>query len=320
MLGAGEILLKGGLCLPFFFRVFFTMIANKYEFNQKSESVKDLQRALRECLDRTLTIDGHFGSATLGALKNYQKAIKVPATGLYSGETQVALDEYIARRFLNPASYEAAANILNVSPKFITEVASAIAAVESRGFGFLPDGRLTMLFERHWFRRYLSEYLNSSIGVRESYAAKFGVKISHLGAAASAEALLAYADAKYPSICSKSPGGYTVGTKEHDRHTLALGVCAHAAYNAASYGKWQIMGFNAQFCGYTSSQAMYTDMSKSETNHLKALVKFFKANPNMIKALQAKNYAMFARLYNGPNYAINKYDQLIARELGKFGW
>src|SRR5690606_19061870 len=31
----------------------------------------------------------------------------------------------------------------------------AIAEVESNGFGWFPDGRMKILFEKHWFYKYL---------------------------------------------------------------------------------------------------------------------------------------------------------------------
>jgi hypothetical protein len=38
----------------------------------------------------------------------------------------------------------------------------------------------------------------------------------------------------------------------------------------------------------------------------------------MLTALQAKNWAEFAKRYNGPAYAQNRYDEKLAKAYAKF--
>lgn len=52
-------------------------------------------------------------------------------------------------------------------------------------------------------------------------------------------------------------------------------------------------------------------MKQNEGTQLKAFVSFIKNNNKMHTALQNQEWADFARLYNGPGYAKNKYDKLL---------
>ena len=83
---------------------------------------------------------------------------------------------------------------------------------------------------------------------------------------------------------------------------------------SASYGLFQIMGFNHALCGVDTVDAYYVAMHDSEAEQLRALVEFLrhKDNAAMHKALRAKDWAGFAKLYNGKNYQINDYDTKLS--------
>jgi len=49
-------------------------------------------------------------------------------------------------------------------------------------------------------------------------------------------------------------------------------------------------------------------MSKDEDKHLAAFSNFVCSSPSMKKALQKKDWAGFAKKYNGPEYKKNNYD------------
>ena len=74
---------------------------------------------------------------------------------------------------------------------------------------------------------------------------------------------------------------------------------------------FQIMGFHWESLGYASAKAFVDLMYKSEGEHLKAFAKFMKVN-NLVRHLKTLNWAKFARGYNGPGYAANKYDTKMA--------
>src|SRR6185369_14627607 len=89
----------------------------------------------------------------------------------------------------------------------------AVIDVESRG-GFLPDGRLKILFERHYFCRLTK--------------GKF--------------------DQSNPDISATKWGGYKGGAAEYDRLGRAIKLDRDAALRSASWGAFQIMGDNFKMC------------------------------------------------------------------------
>ncbi|WP_339948262.1 N-acetylmuramidase domain-containing protein [uncultured Albimonas sp.] len=153
----------------------------------------------------------------------------------------------------------------------------AVAEVESRGAAFLPDGRPPILFERHIFSR--------------------TTRNAH--------------DAGHGEISNPSPGGYQGGAAEYDRLSRAIELDRAAALESASWGKFQIMGFNAQTCGFRTVEDFVEAMCASEEAQLDAFVAFVKRN-RLDRALRARDWAAFARGYNGPAYARNKYDEKMA--------
>ena len=112
---------------------------------------------------------------------------------------------------------------------------------------------------------------------------------------------------------------YKGGPAEYDRLTAASYLDFRAAYRSCSWGKFQIMGFNSERCGYDSMAAFLDDMYEhGEDGHLRAFVGFVKADPKLVAALRAKSWTRFARRYNGPGYAKNQYHTKMARAYRKF--
>jgi peptidoglycan hydrolase-like protein with peptidoglycan-binding domain len=148
-----------------------------------------------------------------------------------------------------------------------------VVTVETRGIGFMPDRRPYVLFERHVFSR-------RSNG-------RF--------------------DATNPDI-SGPPGGYgAYGAHQYDRLDAAIRCDRQAALESASWGLGQIMGFNAHAAGYASAEEMVTRLLESEDEHLACTARFIASN-NLHRHLQSQDWAAFARAYNGPGYAANRYD------------
>ena len=58
-------------------------------------------------------------------------------------------------------------------------------------------------------------------------------------------------------------------------------------------------------------------MQKNEGEHLKAFVKFVQTE-NLARFLKNKDWAGFARRYNGPAFKKNKYDEKLAAAYAKF--
>lgn len=161
----------------------------------------------------------------------------------------------------------------------------AVAEVESRGAGFMPDGRPKVLFEGHHFHL------------------KTGGKY----------------DATHPSISywPWTQSHYRDERGEWDRLTLAMSLDRSAAIQSASWGKFQVMGFNFS-CAYKTLEEFFTAMHDSEGCHLDAFIGFVKQN-NLAKALREHRWADFARGYNGEGYAANSYDKKLLAVWSKYG-
>ncbi|CAH0532154.1 hypothetical protein UAM5_00037 [Ralstonia phage UAM5] len=183
---------------------------------------------------------------------------------------------------ITPDDYARAAAALGVPVAAV----KAVTDVESNGHGFLSDGRPLILYERHIMRRQLIA----------------------AGRAADADSH----EASEPNIVNRAPGGYKGGAAEWDRLDAAVHIDRACALESASWGLFQIMGFHWKSLGYESVQAFVNAMYASEGAQLDAFVAFVKANPNLLRALRAKDWPGFARGYNGPGYAANKYDTKLA--------
>lgn len=162
----------------------------------------------------------------------------------------------------------------------------AVAEVEAPKGGFLEDGRPTILFEGHIFFR--------------ETTGRFA--------------------ASHPTLCfpawdrrwyAKTQDG------EHARLTEACKLDRKAALRSTSWGKFQIMGFNHAAAGYDYLDAFVAAMALTERHQLDAFVAFLK-HEKLDAALREGRWADFARRYNGPRFAENKYDVKLAAAHAKY--
>ena len=105
--------------------------------------------------------------------------------------------------------------------------------------------------------------------------------------------------------------------KEHKRLKEAIDLNRDAALKSASWGRYQIMGFNYAAAGFDELQYFIDAMHKDEGAHLDAFVSFVKAQRLDIP-LRSHRWADFARGYNGIEYAKNQYDAKLATAWAKF--
>jgi len=112
-------------------------------------------------------------------------------------------------------------------------------------------------------------------------------------------------------------GHYKGGMGEYERLEQARKINREAADASASWGMFQIMGFNHAACGERSVESFVEAMHESERKQLLLFGRFIR-QAKMVPALQAKNWAAFAKLYNGPAYAQNKYDAKLAAAYAEF--
>lgn len=171
----------------------------------------------------------------------------------------------------------------------------AVEELESGGRGgFLPSGRPQILFEGHQFYKRL----------KESHSEAFAKQIqSH-----------------FPNICYPKwdKKQYKGGEAEWERLIIARSVDPIIADMSASWGIGQVMGFNYAACDCNSVVEFVDKMCKSKESQLELWFRFLKNTPACINALRKKDWASFAKNYNGPGYAQNKYDTKLANAYAKY--
>lgn len=245
-------------------------------YGDNSEEVRMLQKALNPILGLRLTTDGGFGKLTEEALRAYQRSQNLPVTGVYEGETSLRLNEYISRKFLRTGDIAEAAKLINVPASILM----AFREVEASGDGFLPDGRVVILFERH---KMYAQLLRS-----------FGK--------AHADAISKIA----PDVVNLERGGYKGKELEWDRLNKAQGYSRDGGLNSCSWGLFQIMGYNSKICGYPNIEDFVVANQRSEKDQLMCVLNFIKNQPDLLMAIRQRNYLRIAQIYNG--IAQNGYD------------
>jgi hypothetical protein len=165
----------------------------------------------------------------------------------------------------------------------------AVIAVEAAGSGFDKAGRPKALFERHHFWKHLKD-------------------APGLQANAESEGLA------YPKWGTKPyPKGSDAVYAEIERACL---IDEEAALLSTSWGLGQIMGSNFKMAGCSSVQAMVEEACESEAGQLRQMAAFIKS-AGLQDELMNKDWAKFARGYNGPGYAQNAYDVKLAQAYEK---
>lgn len=251
----------------------------------KKGDTGDAVRVLQHQLNQSgfkIEADGWFGDTTEAAVKAFQRRLGLVEDGIAGIKTLALLKSGMSDpRLLSHADLERAAQRLDVPVACVC----AVNEVESRGHGFLPDGRPVILFERHvMYERLRLHGLDAD--------ALFNL---------------------YPAVVNTARGGYVGGVAEYQRMALAISVDASCAAESASWGLFQIMGYHWERLGYASVDAFADAMIESEAQQLDTFVRFVEADPELHKALKGKKWADFAKRYNGASYKENLYDVKLAR-------
>lgn len=257
------------------------------KYGHRGADVAALQRRL-SANGHTLIADGIFGAATEAAVKAFQAAAGLMVDGIAGSKTRAALAQENTERYLQEADLQAAAEMLGVDVAAI----KAVHKVESLGSGFLPDGRVKILFERHIFYRELQK--------------KYGKAVAEKWATTA------------PHICQTRPGGYLGNTAEYPRLARAATIDPECAQKSASWGLYQIMGFNHAAAGFATVAEMVAAMQSGERAQLSAFARFIAADKALHGYLKARDWAKFARRYNGPDYQKNAYDLKLAAAYRQF--
>lgn len=258
----------------------------------KTDSVVLLQNLLIEA-GYDIAADGAFGPMTETAVMDFQKKNKLVVDGIVGQKTWRTLlsqepedSALLKSRFLSESDLNTVAKDLGVE----LAVIKAVNEVESSGQGFSGD-KPKILFEGHIFWRQLKKH---GLNPNEHKEGNENILYS-----------------------SWTRQHYFGGVREHERLQNAIKIHENAALETASWGLFQIMGFHWESLGYKSVKDFVRLMNKSEGEHLKAFGRFILVN-NLTKYLKSKDWAGFARRYNGPGYKSNKYDEKLARAYEKY--
>jgi hypothetical protein len=157
----------------------------------------------------------------------------------------------------------------------------AVAKVESGGAAYDTQGRPKILFERHKFHKFTG--------------GRFGVT----------------------SYSNPLRGGYN--DSSWDKLTHAACKDAGSAFAAASWGKFQVMGFHWDTLGYPSALEMAYSTVTGEAAHYEMLGRFIDKNGLRSKlarlSANPEDNRAFAAAYNGPRYEDFAYHDKLAREM-----
>lgn len=241
-----------------------------------------LQRLLRQwgyAIEET----GFFDTTTDTIVKLFQTRNGLTPDGIVGPMSWAKLQDDTARKNsipkLTEADFVRAAKTLGVSVAAI----KAVKEVETGGMGgFLAIDRASILFEGHIFWSQLKKN-----GVDPAKHVKGNEDILYQ---------------------KWSKAHYKGGINEYKRLSRAMAINEKAALCSASWGLFQIMGFNYTICGCESVNQFVGKMMESEGAQLDLFVAFIKGN-GWHKYLKSLDWASFAKNYNGLQCAENKYDQ-----------
>lgn len=226
-----------------------------------------------QCCLPGLVLDGNFGGHTEEVVKKFQRDHGLKDDGVVGSKTWSLL--LPTRPSISEADYKGIASELGVSPAIL----KAIHKVEASGKSYLPEGYPSLLFEAHIFY--------SRLGSKK------------------AETLLPGNRDILSKTWNKSL--YKGGVKEVTRLNKAFLISPEAALASASFGAFQICGFNWKKSGVSSAWEFYREMWTSEVGQFRLLSGFLKGS-GIVPYMKSLNFKEIARRYNGEGYKKNGYD------------
>lgn len=172
----------------------------------------------------------------------------------------------------------------------------AVVEVECAGHPFEADGRTPrFLFERHIFHKELKVRAPDKL----DRAVAQGLAIP-----------------KWSRTTQYKDQGSAAGRKRV--LDAARVIDAECANRSCSWGIGQIMGFHAADLGYGTATAMVAAITRGGLPEQVDCLLTFLDSKNLIAKLNAKDWAGFARAYNGPAYAQNDYDTRLAEAYARW--
>ncbi len=182
---------------------------------------------------------------------------------------------------LSEATYADMAARLQCEPAAIKAVVATEVAIRGP---FDSQGRPTILFERHKFH-------------------------NHTGGRF---------DKAHPDLSKPIYGGWGKFSEQYPKLDRAIALDRNAALKSASWGAFQILGENHVQAGHATVEGFVTAMKSGLLAQAEAFVAFVLADRRLLAALRQRNWATFARIYNGPKYKDNDYDGKMRANYQRF--
>jgi hypothetical protein len=268
------------------------------KFRSTGHEVHLLQQILVK-LGYKVQVSEYFGKDTDIAVKDFQRKNNLVVDGIVGTKTWARLNEKENHLVAFSDKLLSERDLIDFASLYEIELAAvkAVNEVESRGRGFLIDGRPKILFEGHVFWQQLEK--------RNIPPATFVNE-----------------ETKNVLYKKWTRSYYLGGAGEYDRLEKATAISSdpefkEAAFSSASWGAFQIMGYHFKRLGYPSVDEFVSKMYEHEREHLGAFGKYIDVN-HLVRHLKSKNWASFARGYNGPSYSTNKYDIKLKNAYERF--
>ena len=279
---------------------------------------EDLATEIQQLLNNggySIPVDGVFGRTTREALNQFKEDTFLGEPDKFGPSTAAKLLEYkdkdVSKEFrfnYPPIEYDSRKFVVSIpdgheqkalnidayqkaAKEFGLETACvrAVVAIEASGSGFLlkekSPSRPKIMFEAHHF------YKNTNVAVSQVR----------------------------PDLATRrwNPKLYKGGSAEWNRLLDAMQFDTPAALKSASWGLGQVLGSNFKAAGCKSVEQMVVEAHMGEFEQLRHMLNFCKNN-GLIPPLKSKDWAKFARGYNGPAYKKNSYDQKLAAAYRRF--
>lgn len=227
-----------------------------------------------------------------------QEGLKLPLLnedGLSGPATRNAIYSVFSCKNAKAATEEDILRVAKMLGDTNTRRLKAIAKVESNGSGWDSTGLPKILYERHYFYRHVKR-------------------------------VIFFPGSKDPFLSNKQWGGYTQDFNKNNindsweklAHAVSYNVIG--AFASVSASKFQIMTSYYKELGYNNPLDLLFDISRDEAVHYELLAKYIlniaKSKSSFLKlSANPEDNRSFARSYNGPAYASNKYHIKLANSL-----
>ncbi|KTT96945.1 N-acetylmuramidase domain-containing protein [Sphingomonas sanguinis] len=204
-----------------------------------------------------------------------------PASETGQGAPIALRSNGVDRHGISDASYIDMARRLNCEVAAIRSVVETELAVVK---AFDEQGRPRILFERHKFHYHTR--------------GRF--------------------DASDPDLSHPKWGGHGKLSAQYPKLERAMRLDRIAALKSASWGAFQILGENHVQAGHATVDSFVTAMKSGIGAQAEAFVSFVLADRRLLAALRQRNWAVFARIYNGPAYRDHDYDGRMRANYQRF--